>query len=203
MSLSAETPVDPDAHPPSDKSTLAGLLLRWMLALGTLLVLAFLLGRWFRPELEGMGRSFVERYGLWGMAFGTLIADGVHFPVPPQFYMLMSIASGGPQLGAFVTVTTASLAGGCVAYSLAGVLGGVPWLAKKLARSSRVVTELYARHGYRVVLIASLTPIAFSALCYASGLCHLPKRAFLLVALLRIPKLAAYYYLVRLGWGQP
>jgi membrane protein YqaA with SNARE-associated domain len=191
MSLSAETPVDPDAHPPSDTSTLAGLLLRWMLALGTLLVLAFLLGRWFRPELEGMGRSFVERYGLWGMAFGTLIADGVHFPVPPQFYMLMSIASGGPQLGAFVTVTAASLAGGCVA------------LAKKLARSSRVVTELYARHGYRVVLIASLTPIAFSVLCYASGLCHLPKRAFLLVALLRIPKLAAYYYLVRLGWGQP
>jgi hypothetical protein len=29
----------------------------------------------------------------------------------------------------------------------------------------------------------------------------LPKSAFALVALLRIPKLAVYYYLVRLGWG--
>lgn len=201
MSSSAESPLDPDAHPPSDKSTLTGLLLRWMLALATLVVLAFLLGRWFRPELEGMGRSFVERYGLWGMAFGTVIADGLHFPVPPQFYMLMSIASGGPQLGAFAAVTAASLLGGCIAYALSGVLGGVPWFAKKLARSSGVVTELYARHGYRVVLIASLTPIAFSVLCYASGLCRLPKSAFALIALLRIPKLAVYYYLVRLGWG--
>jgi len=201
MSLTAESPAPPEAHPPSDKSTLMGLLVRWMTALGTLLVLAFLLGRWFRPELEEMGRSFVERYGLWGMAFGTVIADGLHFPVPPQFYMLMAIASGGPQLAPFAAVTAASLAGGCLAYSLSGVLGGVPWLARKLARSSRVVTDLYAKHGYRVVLIASLTPIAFSMLCYASGLCRLPKRAFAVVALLRVPKLAAYYYLVKLGWG--
>lgn len=201
MSLTAESPAPPEVDAPSDRSALLGLLMRWMLALATILVLVFLLGRWFRPELEGVGRSFVERYGLWGMAFGTLIADGLHFPVPPQFYMLMSIASGGPQLAPFAAVTAASLVAGCLAYSLAGVLGKWPWLGRKLASSSRVVTELYARHGYRVVLLASLTPIAFSMLCYASGLCRLPKRAFAVVALLRVPKLAAYYYLVRLGWG--
>jgi uncharacterized membrane protein YdjX (TVP38/TMEM64 family) len=38
-------------------------------------------------------------------------------------------------------------------------------------------------------------------LCYTAGLCRMPKRAFALIALLRLPKLVAYYYLVRLGWG--
>jgi membrane protein YqaA with SNARE-associated domain len=205
MASTAEEPTrgtEPDAPPDEPNSpSLGKLAWRWCLALGLLLGVAFALGRWLRPELEATGQAFVERFGLWGMALGTLLADGLHFPVPPQFYMLLAIANGGPQLPPLLVIAGASLAGGLLGYTLAGQLGHLPWVARSLARSSQAATKLYEKHGDRVVLLASLTPIAFSVLCYTAGLCRLPKRAFALIALLRLPKLVAYYYLVRLGWG--
>ena len=181
--------------------SLGKLALRWCLALGLLLVIAFLLGRWLRPELETTGRAFVERFGLAGMALGTFLADGLHFPVPPQFYMLLAIANGGPQLPPLAAISAASLCAGAFGYTMASKVGHLPWVARVFARSGRAASDIYAKHGYRVILLASLTPIAFSMLCYTAGLCRLPKRAFALIALLRLPKLVAYYYLVRLGWG--
>jgi uncharacterized membrane protein YdjX (TVP38/TMEM64 family) len=207
MSSSAQTPAldpDPELGPERDaapETPLSRLALRWVLGLGVLLLIAFLLGRWLRPELESMGRGFVERFGLLGMALGTLLADAFHCPIPPQFYMLLAIADGGPQLPPLLAITAASLVAGGIGYTMARTFGGVPRVARFFARSSRAVGDLYEKHGYGVVIGASLTPIAFSMLCYAAGLCRLPKRAFALIALIRIPKLIAYYYLVRLGWA--
>ena len=207
MASSADTPAldpDPELEPERDsapETPLSRLALRWVLGLGVLLGIVFFLGRWLRPELEVMGRGFVERFGLWGMALGTLLADAFHCPIPPQFYMLLAIADGGPQLPPLLAITAASLVAGAIGYSLAGTFGRVPRVARFFARSSNAVRRLYERHGYGVVIAASLTPIAFSMLCYAAGLCRLPRRAFVLIALIRIPKLMAYYYLVRLGWA--
>lgn len=205
MASSAETPaLEPNPGPERDLPTepsLSRLALRWVLGLGALLGVAFLLGRWLRPELEAMGRGFVERFGLAGMALGTLIADGFHCPIPPQFYMLLAIADGGPQLPPLAAIIAASLVAGWIGYTLAGSLGRVPRIARYFARSSRAVGQLFEKHGYGFVFAVSLSPIAFSMSCYAAGLCRLPRRAFFLLALLRIPKLIAYYYLVRLGWG--
>src|SRR5690606_22113472 len=58
-------------------------------ALGLVLVLA----RTLKPEVEHLGRALVDHGGYVGMALGSLIADGFHFPIPPQFYMLLAIAS--------------------------------------------------------------------------------------------------------------
>jgi membrane protein YqaA with SNARE-associated domain len=196
----AESSADavPDSFP---GPALGKLALRWGLALGSLLLLAFLLGRWLRPELEATGNAFVARFGLGGMALGTFLADGLHFPVPPQFYMLLAIADGGSQLPPMLVIAAASLCGGGVGYTMAAKIGHLSWVARIFSRPSRAATAAYAKHGYRVLILASLTPIAFSMLCYTAGLCRLPKRAFALIALLRLPKLVAYYYLVRLGWG--
>src|SRR5687767_7652056 len=72
-------------------------------AAGIVLLLACvaLIASQFRPELEGLGRGFVARFGFWGMALGAFIADGFHFPVPPQFYMLLAVAAGSSQIAAF------------------------------------------------------------------------------------------------------
>jgi membrane protein YqaA with SNARE-associated domain len=191
----------PDFAPEPSRPSLAKLALRWCLALALVLGVAFFLGRWLRPELESAGTAFVERFGLWGMALGTLLADGFHFPVPPQFYMLLAIADGGPQLPPLLSIAAGSLSGGALGYTVATRLGHQRWVARLFARSSRAATAIYEKHGYRVILLASLTPVAFSMLCYTAGVCRLPARAFALIALLRLPKLVAYYYLVRLGWG--
>jgi membrane protein YqaA with SNARE-associated domain len=178
-----------------------------MLALRTLLGLALLLGivvglaTHFKPELESLARGFVQRFGLPGMAFGTFLADGLHFPVPPQFYMLMGIAGGTDTVAMLATISVGSLLGGVVAYGIAGRLGRLPRVAAWLARTSRIATGLFERYGYYAPLVASATPVAYSVLCYLAGACRLPWRLFAALSLLRIPKLIAYFYLIRLGWS--
>lgn len=159
------------------------------------------LARWLRPELKATGQYFVETFGLFGMAIGTFIADGFHFPVPPQFYMLMAIAAETSPVSTLAAVTIGSLAGGTVGFFLARRLGRWRFFSRWLERSSKAVQRFGKRHGYRLVIAVSLTPIAFSVLCYLAGAYGLPKRFYIAIAVLRIPKLVLYYYLVRAGWG--
>ena len=174
------------------------------LALGVLAFLAVvvLIVRTLRPELEGLGRGFVAHFGLAGMAFGTYIADGFHFPIPPQFYMLLAVGSGTSDGAAFALICAGSLAGGVSGYFVARRLSRVPRLWTWLMRvGGRFRHQLEGRNAYRSAVITSLTPVAFSVQCYVSGLYRLPLRAFAVVLALRIPKLMLYYYLVKLGWA--
>jgi membrane protein DedA with SNARE-associated domain len=172
------------------------------LVLGLLLLLAgiALLGIVFRSELEALGRSFVERFGAKGMVLGTLIADGFHCPIPPQFYMLMGITSGYSAVKTLAAVNLGSFLGGWIGYFVSGKLSGIDFVARRLERPRRLVDAAFVRYGNWTVVVASFLPIAYSILCYLAGMNRIPKRAFALVTLLRIPRLFAYYYLVRLGW---
>src|SRR6188768_2999163 len=91
---------------------LALMVLRWCGGPVALFGVMLAIARLFRAPLEALGRNFVERFGYYGMAFGTFIADGFHFPIPPQFYMLMAISSGASRPLAFAAITAASLLGG-------------------------------------------------------------------------------------------
>ena len=168
-------------------------------AAGLVAVVAFL-GHSFRPELEGMGRAFLERFGYGGIALGTFLADGLHCPVPPQFYMLASIVSGWSVPGTLVAVCAGSLLGGITAYSIARRAAALPFLQRVLARSQAKVDWLFDRYGRWAVAIGSLTPIPFSFLCYIAGAYRMRLRIFLGLALFRIPKIVFYFYLVQLGW---
>ena len=56
-------------------------------AAGLVLVIA-LLGHYFRAELEDLGRTFLDRFGYVGIAFGTYIADGLH--LTPLGYQILT-----------------------------------------------------------------------------------------------------------------
>jgi len=203
-SAGAPAPTEPrlevEGAPPGGRS-LVERVLRWILGLVALLVVVGTLAHLLRPELEQVGRAFVARFGVFGMAFGTFLADGFHFPVPPQFYMLMAIAGGGSVVLALLAITIGSLCGGVVAFFLSQYIGKWRFVARLIARSAPLVERLGMRHGYRAAVIASLTPIAFSMLCYLAGIYRFPRRVFFVFLLLRIPKILLYFYLVRLGWG--
>lgn len=166
-----------------------------------LLVAVALLAKWVRPELVALGSSFVQHFGYVGMAAGTLIADGFHFPVPPQFYMLMAITGGVSELAAFSAITLGSLSGGYLGYELSKRLGKVEFIARRLEGPRKSIERAYQRWGYRAAVVASLFPIGFSVLCYLVGLNRLPPRFFAVVAALRLPRLVLFFYLVRIGWA--
>lgn len=176
-------------------------VLRWLAGMAALLGIVIALARWFRPELEAVGRAFVERFGYPGMALGTFIADGFHFPVPPQFYMLMAITTQSSPLLTLAWITAGSLLGGTAGYALARRLSHVRFVARWMERSSKVIERYGSLQGYKMVIALSLTPVAYSVLCYLAGVYRLPKRSFAVLSAFRIPKILLYYYLVRVGWN--
>jgi membrane protein YqaA with SNARE-associated domain len=180
---------------------LARLLLRLALGLALLLAFVVVLGRTFRPELEGIGRGFVARFGLFGMGLGTFIADGFHVPIPPQFYMLLGITSGVPATHTLAVIGAGSFAGGWVGFLLSRHLLCFEAVARLFERPQKLAEGMLARHGAWALVFLSLLPVAYSVLCYLSGLAGLKNRAFLVIALFRLPRLVAYYYLVELGWS--
>jgi membrane protein YqaA with SNARE-associated domain len=135
------------------------------------------------------------------MALGTLLADGLQFPIPPQFYMLLAVASGMPAAPAFGAICAASLSAGYLGYSLAELASRLAWLSRATKSYRELLTKAFARFGYRSALFVSLLPVPYSVLCYTAGLNRMPRRFLALLSLCRIPKLLGFYWLVRAGWA--
>jgi membrane protein YqaA with SNARE-associated domain len=192
----------PAASARADRRSNRLMVLRVLLGMALMFALMLAIANTFRSQLESMGRAFVTHLGLPGMTVGSLIADGFHFPVAPQFYMLLGIASGTPHLETFSAVAIGSLLGGGAGYLVGRQLRRFARLARWVERSSaKFRHHLEGRNAYRGAVIATITPLPFSVLCYTAGLYHFSSRAFALILILRIPKLVVFYYLVWLGWS--
>lgn len=175
--------------------------LRVLLGMVTMFVVMLVLARTFRPQLETLGRTFVEHFGLAGIALGSFLADGVSFPLPPQFYMLLAIGAQTPDLHTLAGAAVGSLLGGAVGYHLARQLGRFPRFAQWLERTGASFRgQLQGRKAYRNAIIASLSPVPFSMQCYLCGLYRLPLGAFVVILALRLPRLAGFYYVIKAGW---
>lgn len=195
------TPVDDAADPEKRRAELRGLLLRVLAGVGGFFVLVALLARTLREPLRALGASFVDRFGLAGLFVGTFAADAFSCPVPPQFYLLTAITSGHPQAPAFGVISLASLLAGFTGYRMAGHLARVPLFFRLLERTRGGVDGLIERWGPWAILVASISPLPFSGLCYTAGFYRMPWRLFGVFLLLRVPRLLVFYAALRAGWA--
>lgn len=180
--------------------------MRWPIALKgvagliALFALIALLGTVLRGPLETWGSRFIDRFGYWGMALGTFLADAFHFPVPPQFYMLAAIVGDRSPLGTLLAVSVGSLAGGALAFWVARKFGlrAARWLP---GRDSRAL-EWISRNSGLAVVLGSCSPVPFSSLCIAAGLYRVIRgQRLVLFFLLRVPRLVLFYLVIRFGWA--
>ena len=183
------------------RRALIPLIMRFLGTLVIVCVVVAAIGYLARKPTTALARGLVGELGLWGMALGTLLADGVQFPVPPQFYMLLAVASGAPAVPAFVAICAGSLVAGCVGYGIAQLASRLAWLSRVTKPYRELLAKAFEQFGYRAALFASLLPIPYSVLCYTAGLNRMPRRFLALLGLCRIPKLLGFYWLVRTGWS--
>jgi membrane protein YqaA with SNARE-associated domain len=187
--------------PPEQAPDLRSMVLRLLAVLGLFFGAMALLARSQRPALQHLGATFVDRFGLPGLFAGTFAADGFSFPIPPQFYLMTAITSGGPQLMPFLAISAASLAGGLWGYRMASLLVRVPFFRRLLERTQPRVTALFDRFGPLAVVVAGISPLPYSGLCYSAGFYRLDPRLFALFLILRVPRLAIFYAAIRAGWS--
>lgn len=175
-------------------------VLRLVAGFVALVVLVSVVGWAFRDELESFGTWFVARFGVSGMIAGAFLADSIHFPIPPQFYLLTGIAGGHRVVIVLVAVLVGSELGGLAAFTLARFVGRAPVVARRLSKARGLLERQIERRGYLGLAAATLLPISFSLLCMASGAMRLPYRAYGVLALMRVPRILLSYVVILVAW---
>lgn len=175
-------------------------VLRLVGSAALLVAIISFLGWAFRTELTRFGQWFVARFGFVGIAAGAFLADSLHFPIPPQFYLLTGIAGGRRAATVLLAVLIGSELGGLTAFALARAIGGTSFIARRLESTRRLLDGLLARRGYAGLAAATLVPFSFCLLCMASGAMRLPYKAYAVLAVMRVPRILLSYAVVVIAW---
>lgn len=161
----------------------------------------FLAGYLFRSPLEEAARWMIDVLGYGGMFAGVFAADAFTFPLPPDVYLFLSIASGADVLATIAVCSISSVIAGNLAYKIGPYIERIPLLRERLDEFRPRGEYLFQEWGGWAVAISALTPVPFSIVSWLAGIYRMSHRSFFLASLFRIPRIAGYYALYAYGWA--
>lgn len=159
------------------------------------------LGYFFRAPLESMARWLVDTLGYVGLFGGVFAADAFTVPIPPDFYLLISIAGGSHVMLTLLACSAASVIGGNVAYALGPFIERLPLLRQRLDDYRPRGEYLFQTWGGWAVGVAAMTPVPFSIVSWLAGIYEMRYSAYLAASLCRVPRIVGYYALYAYGWA--
>ncbi len=167
-----------------------------------LLVLMVALGAtgWLlREPLLRLSRSFVDTFGPLGVGLGFFIPDAFAVPVPQDAFMAFGLLGGLGFWQIALWATCGSLLGGSLGYVVGQRLSHLGPVARLLERHGRESRALLERYGAAGVAAGAVTPLPYSFVCWTAGALGMDFRTFLLVSLLRGPRVLFYLWLIEVG----
>ncbi len=185
--------------PPPDFD-LRSLLIRFSVGVLVLIAMLGVLGALLREPTTAFARWYVGLTGLPGLLVAASVLDMVPQPVPSDVFMGFAHIAGRDFFSIGATTTVGSILGGTVAWL------GARWAADRgpvrryLAGPGAGVFALVQRYGTLALAVGAISPLPFSVTCYAAGAIKMPYRRFVLVCLLRGPRMFFYLWLIQLGW---
>jgi len=191
-----------DASPPAPA---ADLDLRRLVAraLWTIVGLVGFIGglAWlWREELVALGGVFVRELGLGGLFLGFFLPDALPLPLPHDVFSGLCLV-GGMSFPVIVGVaSTASLCGGTVGFTIGQRLSHTAWFRRVMTRHGTDAHAMVVRYGATAVAIGALTPLPYFIVCWSAGALDMRYRRFIAWSLLRIPRVAGYLWLVKVGF---
>jgi uncharacterized membrane protein YdjX (TVP38/TMEM64 family) len=194
--------------PPSSQTSSETFRIRWSLIVqaGGLIcgLIALFIASTKYPILNWIGdaREYVEKLGLW---------SGIVYPLAYALCNLLLLPGGILSMGGgfffglwwgFFLVLIGNLLGAALAFLIARKIGRQR-IEKLLSsnRRLRILDQTIARHGWKIVLLSQLNPLAPSSLLnYLYGLTRVRLgRCLLWVALGQTPGLFLYAFMGTLG----
>lgn len=189
------------SHEVNEGISLLKLLLQTILSLvlvvGGVIALAF----FFRQELVELSRLVLEKTGILGLFLGMVLSDSLPAFLPPDAFLVMSLAFGfGPWETIFST-TLGSLLGGSIAYGIGRFLVPKISLGRQIVlRYEDKLLPLLRRYGFWAVVIAAITPIPYSWMAYTVGSFKMEFSRFFLASTFRLLRMGIYYFAIAWGW---
>jgi len=126
---------------------------------------------------------------------GSEIIFGI---IPPEIFMLWSMETGylGPYFLSIGTLSLISYAAGFLNFTIGKFLKGkVSWLNGD-NKYLKKYHKMFDQYGGYLVIVASVTPIPFSAVSLLAGAGGLDKTKYLLNSLFRILRYFVYAYIL-------
>lgn len=168
-------------------------VLKGFFYLAVLLIL-FLLLRQFSSE--------EERYSWFGsiyddvpLVMGIFVLSEILFGIiPPEVFMLWSLETSliGPYLFSIGILSVISYTAGYLNFNLGRWVKNKKWISGlRFPRLQRYL-GLFEKYGGYLVVVASISPLPFSAISLLSGMGGLETRKYLLLSLFRIVRYFVY-----------
>ena len=172
------------------------LLVRSAFLFGFLLVLTLISVALDLP-FHQYATSAVRHEGLLGVFVFVLIVDT--FIVPASLDLVFPITMTWNPIPLLTVMSVASVLGGILGYWIGRTLFRVPFIRNTVSGYYDRGSAMVKRYGMWSVVIAGLFPIPFSTVSWIAGMLRLPFHMYTLAALSRIPRIVAYWALLRAG----
>jgi membrane protein YqaA with SNARE-associated domain len=121
------------------------------------------------------------------------------FIVPMSVDILFPFVMEWPAVPLLLTMSIASSVGGIGGYWIGRLLGHLRIVKMFTSRFSVDGERLVNRYGIWAVVLAGLTPIPFSTVCWIAGMVHVNPHLLILATLSRFPRMVIYYAVIRGG----
>lgn len=181
--------------------SLRKILFQTLASIFTVVVIVFGLAFFFRDELTIFSKWFVEHGSYLGLFFGMILSDSLPAFIPPDAFLMMSVAGGMNPVFTILVMGFGSITGGSLAYCIGRFL--IPRFSvgrKIVLRYEDKLLPYLRKYGFWAVVLAAITPIPYSWMAYTVGTFKMEFSRFLIGSLFRFFRMGIYYFAMVLGW---
>jgi membrane protein YqaA with SNARE-associated domain len=172
------------------------ILIQTVIALIALIAGLAALSYFFKPQMEELSKLFIQKTGLWGVGLGFFLPDALTLPIPPDTFLVAGHLGGLKFWDMLIWASVGSVLGGTSGYLMIRALSRRPSVSAWLDPKLKTGREFMDRYGLIALALGALTPLPYSMICWACGAAGVRLVPFVLVSLLRIPRVALYLLLI-------
>lgn len=173
-------------------------IIRKMVVLIAFFILFFLLlFAFLRPQMLAIASWVTQTLGYPGIFLYTFLVDMLIVPLTVD--VIFPFAGNYQTIPFLLTLSIASSLGGLGGYMIGRLLGHLKIVKVLTSRFTKDAEQLIEKYGVWAVVIAGLTPIPFSTVCWMSGMFKVRFSYMALATLSRFPRMALYYIAVQAG----
>jgi len=150
-----------------------------------------------KDHYHSIGQWVIDSLGFSGLALFVMLTD--MFIVPMTVDIIFPFVLEWNPVPLLLTMSIASAVGGVGGYWIGRLLGHLPLVRMFTSRFSKDGERLINLYGVWAVVIAGLTPIPYSTVCWLAGMLRVNPYMVALASLSRLPRMVIYYLLIRGG----
>jgi membrane protein YqaA with SNARE-associated domain len=166
--------------------------------IGIVFVIAILLAYEHFFEVGGISddsiaKRLYERMGTSGVFLFVLIVDT--FIVPMTVDVMYPLVVAWSPIKIMIVLGTASFFGGIIGYWIGRLLSRIKFIDRHVDKIVGSHKAFIDDHGSWAIVLAALSPLPYSTICWAAGVVEVDNRKIILACLARYARMLIYYYI--------